>query len=369
MTFRTTDLIIDDITKLDIPKNTISIVLPNKGLKNVPKDFFTKYPFIESIELQGNLLTELNFTVPQTVTFIDLSHNKLDRNSIKVPIPVSLETINVTGNPYHNFMALENAGIIEYGSVTVTNNRITKEPEQRPRNNQATRHIQSKQTPVIDVHRSSIQENVRKSISYILKKRKYTRNSKKEIIKKIYNKYYKNNYFERILNLNNAFWDSLTYYASFDNDIIYDYQNDLACKMIDLLNGIYSIAEETEDTTRMSILESLRTQMEDGTKHCFVGKYTRVVNSLNSFDPNISIDFTSNSEKISNEYNFLKSRITSAIKEKNIEDIYKDLVRELKNHENYNDNPLIQILHRSRKETVTSMTKYMNSLYIPKEEQ
>ncbi len=336
MTYRQINTNVDDITALDIPLDSVAIILCNTGLKNVPEDFFLKFNHLESIELQNNNLTEMCFVIPPTVTFINMAGNKLDRNSIKTVIPETVETIDMTGNPYHNFTALQNAGIINYGNVTVTNQRMIAEEERRVREEIEHRRVhgierferRQEAQVVVDVHHRRLQENVRKSIEYLL--RYNNPGTKSSYIKNMCFRYHNGDYL-KYMNPGCGFYRLLKYYTSFDNDIVYDYENDKVCQIGDLLNSIWNIAKDSENCS--NIIGSLRHQLEDGEKYCFVGKYTRVLNSMTSFDDNIVIDFISNNEKISNEYSFLKT---------------KGLDRET---------------------MVTKMTKYMDSIGIIKDEQ
>lgn len=332
-TFKIINVPVDDITMLEVPLHVTTFVCYGCSLRSIPVDFFMKFNNIESIELQKNNLTEISFEIPQTVTLIDLADNKLDRNAIMTYIPETIENIIVSGNPYHNFMALENARHVTYNSVVMTNNKVIEEENEKKKldkERQREREIQIQEERDIirrqrkimrqygdddddrinlndklivnnkyndadlNVHNYDMQNRIRGNITYLLKKPRNL-NYIKEMIKtheqiqptKI------KNIFDKIMCVFNNndddkdFEKMLIYYNNFTNNIIYDYENELTTTIPRLIEAIWSTAvimNKKED-----ILASLYGQMIDGYKMCFVGKYTRVVNSLASFDNNIEI--------------------------------------------------------------------------------
>lgn len=341
---------IDDITVLDIPINVISIVLNNNNISSIPKNFFKQFKNLENIELAHNKISVLDFIIGSKVSSLDLSYNLLDKNSIK-EIPYYLSFIDVTGNIYHNFQDLQPIYTITYGNVTLTNeksisNIITKKynkfksnmPQVLPdidNNNDDFNYIndfnrlnhqyrindnddtdeddnvtdnyndnvvanvidQNILTNNQNVHYTKIQENVRKTITYIISKKK--KQNYIEILEKIYRKYNRTFFYF----MNNNFNKLLNTYNECTSEIVYSYSgHGKVCTISDLLNGICTIINDTTDEKiQSSMITSLYLQMVDGVSQCFVGKYTRIVNSLSSFDNNINIVNSTISEQMSNK--------------------------------------------------------------------
>ena len=81
-------------------------------------------------------------------------------------------------------------------------------------------------------------------------------------------------------------------YNNLEHTIMYDYEADKGCKMSQLLERIWCIAKHRSEDDKRSIISNLFIQMQDGEKICFVGKFTRVVSTLVSFDPNIKLEIS-----------------------------------------------------------------------------
>lgn len=304
MTFVHVQSHLTNVLELNIPLNSVQIILSENLIVNIPFDFFIKFDKLETIELNNNLLTELNFYIPETVTYLNLENNHIGRNQIKTLIPATLEYVIMTGNPYHNFHGLGNAKNIEYGNVTVTRNDqpvVWNVPINHVQNNKAIEN-----DPIIntDVHASEVGNNIRKSINYIISK-KSSHNYLNEMIK--YNN--KKSLFKNLfyyIGIYDEFSRLLIHYNNIETDIVIDYNTYKVCKISDILNGIWALAKNHSQCENMIL--SLYEQMKDGKDYCFVGKYTRIVNSMTSFDDHILINDISNNEKISNKITYLKSK-------------------------------------------------------------
>lgn len=347
---------IEDIAALEIPLDVISIELCNCSITEVkPDDFFLKFARLETINLQGNKLTRLNFIIPPSVTYIDISFNNLDKgvlglrnkDIITVEVPDTLETIVTTGNPYHFVIELQNAGIVINGNGTHYNPRMGYPNLVNRRN--AVRHNRYEEKEeeedkpagnvVIDVHHSQVQDNIRKSIEYLMKQprdkyyltemiRMYEKPSfisdmmlnirinkyKLQYSNSTSNSWGRDNFDN---NIKETFISLLIYYNSFTNELVYDYTKGLKTSMPRILEAIWSVTKNSDKC--MDILESLLGQMKDGRLYCFVGKYTRVINSLVTFDSNILINDISIEDKIRNKIEQLTA------KEMPVEEIKKEL--------------------------------------------
>lgn len=351
---------IEDISNLDIPLDIISIELCSCSITEInPDDFFLKFTRLETINLQNNKLTRLNFIIQPSVTYIDISNNYLDKgvpglrnkDIITVDIPDTLETIITTGNPYHFVIELQNAGIVINGNGTHYNPRmgypnLVKKIRHGPAfydsdddDDDDNAVNKPAGNVVIDVHHSQIQDNIRKSIEYLMKQ---SRN--KHYIIEMIRMYEKPNFIKDMflnsritgykllysnstnnswgrdnfdVNIKESFGSLLIYYDSFTNELIYDYSKGLVTTMSRILEAIWAVTKNSVKC--MDILESLFGQMKDGKLYCFVGKYTRVINSLSTFDSNIMINDITTEDKIRNKIEQLKA------KEITCEEIKKEL--------------------------------------------
>lgn len=63
-----------DIETLVIHKDVLSISLVSCKIRKIPKNFFEKFTKLESIDLYDNYLISTEFTIPDTVTTINLSY-------------------------------------------------------------------------------------------------------------------------------------------------------------------------------------------------------------------------------------------------------------------------------------------------------
>jgi hypothetical protein len=363
-----------DALEKEIPEGVTVIVLYNASIQSIPRDFFTRFVFLESIELSKNCLTEITFTIPFTVSHIDLSHNLLDRGAIKTCVPNTVETVIMTGNPYHNFLQLENVGETIYGNTTQVGkwknpqrlyspirtaprgfskkiqkrsvaelkehneNNENKEPKEQKENNEnneskepqepqepeqemkeesvelkeetegeGCEEIEESEEPVrepdiVGVHQTQLQDNLKKSITYLLSKEPSKDYLEEMPLRyKEYKEYNQKNsgIFSRFIGLFSTegsdsdsdsvenFERLLTLYNSFANDIIYDYDKELMTNIPRLLESFWTIAKNSEYCH--DILESLYYQMIDGENLCFIGKYARIINSLTSYDNKVFV--------------------------------------------------------------------------------
>jgi ferredoxin-fold anticodon binding domain-containing protein len=338
-TFRLLNTPIGDINKLDVNfEKCMTFILKNVGLREVPKEYFLQFSRLESIELQENELTELNFKVGPSVTFIDLSCNKLYRGAIKEVPPDTVELIDMTGNPYHSYMELQHIGEVVYGNGRQVNHQAIQRVEERRRRPvvmaEAVVEGQIVEAQVVEgqvvepisedsknyitgVHNPNIQNNIRANIVYLLSQVRCP-NYFEELCVAFHTKERANApkqgfitrmFVSKMKEHEKEFRKLLEFYNSFENEIVYDYTNDLATTLPRIIEGVWSIAKESKH--RDDILESLYAQMIDGRDYCFVAKYTRVINSLSSFDNNIKVTGLTVAEMVSMQLQFALEMYTT----------------------------------------------------------
>jgi len=81
-------------------------------------------------------------------------------------------------------------------------------------------------------------------------------------------------------------------YDELTTTVMYNYTRDRGCTMSQILERIWTLAKNSSEEDMKSIVCNLMVQMLDGEDVCFVGKYTRVVSSLVSFDKNIKLEIS-----------------------------------------------------------------------------
>ncbi len=282
----------------DINKNTF-----------LPKNFFVQFANIESIILDYNMFTEPSFIVPKKVTYLSMSYtnadfSKLDVNHVEFfnrEQKTDYLIANVVHRLYQNQHQLD----------------LVQNIVQNPVQNQEIKNV----------HDNVIQDSTKKSLDLIISKREKlcenyiddlieiykTKEDKedKSLMRKFCNiffneKLYK---FKKLLNM----YDSYKI-----ESIVYSYKPYKICTISDILERIcfYILLENTE--SQYNIIENLLIQMEDGIGFCFVGKYTRLMNTLTSFVKDVTIEIPIN-EKISNKILQLNKI------DKPVEDKVKDL--------------------------------------------
>lgn len=323
-----------DINTLEIQDDATSIAIRSCKLRSIDNEFFKRFTKLETIDLFDNALESLNFFIPDTVTNLDISYNKIhDESFIGFNIG-KLEHINLE----YNFLScvpnqIKNIRFNVNGNNFSEQRRIIKnvmnhQPFQPFY--QAPQIIQGQQPlqhPLVNVHETVVQNNTMKSIKYLLKtydKIPYNKNylvDLKMYISKNSSFWY---YFYNIdvLCKNGKFFKLLNLYDAITNQVIYDYSKESKCRIHSLLERIWETSKNRKDIN--SIVENLYHQMSEGKYVCFVGKYTRIINTLSSFDENIEQD-TPFSEKFSTELTKLKVKYT------NNSDIIRDITEFVNN--------------------------------------
>ncbi len=322
-----------DINTLEIQDDTMSIAIRSCKLRNVDNEFFKRFTKLETIDLFDNALESLNFFIPDTVTNLDISYNRIHDESFIGFDVGKLEHINLE----YNFLSrvpdqIKNISFNVDGNNFSEQRRIIKNVMNRQPFQpfyQVLQIIQDQQfeRPPVNVHETVVQNNTMKSIKYLLKTYdKIPYNGNYLIDLKMYisenssfwyyfytvGSSYKNGKFFKLLDL----YDTLT------NQVIYDYSKESKCRIHSLLERIWETSKNKKDIN--SIVENLYHQMSEGKDVCFVGKYTRIINTLSSFDENIEQDIPF-SEKFSIELTKLKAKYI------NNNDIIRDITEFVKN--------------------------------------
>lgn len=298
-----------NIEDLDIPLYCIEISIQSCRLTNIPKDFFMKFKDLESLNLQNNCIENM-IDLPPNLTYFNISYNKLKEFRYDAINNIHLEYIDVKYNYIKEYPIILNMPedlIIDYKGNNQEYDRLNGKINpyiNRGINQNVNRNAKQNIINATNVHETTIQSNTHKSIEYLLStidndndKFKYDSlymlgiiDTYREIIinemtcmKKLFG-----NHGNLILNYKKL----LEYYDELPHNIIYDYSNDKSCTMSQILERIWVIAKNKTEENKKSIICNLIIQIEDGEKHCFVGKFTRVVSSLVSFDENIKIEIS-----------------------------------------------------------------------------
>lgn len=298
-TFNIINETIHDLCSLNIPLDVINISLRSCRIRHIPYDFFAKFNKLESIDLFDNYIDNLNFIIPHKVTYIDLSYNKLHDNAFVNFDPNNIEYM-----------------VLRYNMLTCVPESIKNIECEIHGNNiniikNIVKNIVNDVKKInLDVHQTYIQKSLRKSIMYLMSTYKthpynnnYLYDIKMYISGNVFN-YYINTIFKNTKK--GYFFKLLDIYDSLPSDIIYDFNRDLKCKINNLLERIWELSKHKKEIE--SIIENLYAQLSDGINTCFVGKYTRVINTLSTFDDNIEQDIPF-SEKFIMKLNQLKDII------------------------------------------------------------
>jgi hypothetical protein len=330
-----------DITELNIPLDVLEISIQSCRVNHVPIDFFMRFTQLESLNLQNNYIPILP-NLPPNLTYLNISYNRLTEFILDAANNQRLEFIDIKYNLIPEFPVIINKPeglIIKYKG----NNReydefneldfVAQEAQNRRRRNAIARGINP--VNVVDnrqqileatnVHDSKIQSNTHKSIAYLLgtipTQQELDYDQSKSCFK--YDSYYLLGIIgvygdiikEEMVNMQKMFGNAgnliLSYrallkeYDELNTTIIYDYGLEKGCTMSQILERIWVnskfkrakmgnryIIEPRSIDEQKSIISNLIIQMEDGEKMCFVGKFTRVVSSLVSFDENIQLEIS-----------------------------------------------------------------------------
>jgi hypothetical protein len=339
---RNNDERLTDITQLDIPLDVLEISVQSCRITNCPKDFFMKFILLESLNLQNNYIPILP-DLPPSVTYLNLSYNRLTEFNLDAINNQRLEVVDIKYNLIPEYPDIQNKpeGLIMYYKGNNRNYDAHNELDffaQQAMMRRMGRNVRGRggDGPAIDnhqkiieatnVHDSAIQSNTHKSIEYLLgtiptydELRHYP---DRDAFK------YDNSYCLGIMdvyagiitdemtcmqklfgNSGNLILGHRTLLRSYDDlttTIMYDYGRDKGCTMSQILERIWVnsrfskrqlkngevITERRSDEEQKNIISNLVIQMDDGKDMCFVGKFTRVVSSLVSFDENIKLEIS-----------------------------------------------------------------------------
>lgn len=184
-----------------------------------------------------------------------------------------------------------------------------------------------------DVHQTIIQENIRESIAFLMnsydkfpKDFNYVHDMS-EFYANLKLKDEKSITYENFVLHYKKIKKNILFYTDNNESIVYDYKDNKVCKMKHILERIWAYAKNDKNCD--SIIINLYFQMKEGLDVCFVGQFTRLVNSLSSFINEIEI--MSINEKISNEIIKLKNQ---EFENDLIVEIMKEFMEHLKVSEN-----------------------------------
>jgi len=345
-----------DLKTANFPLTVTSISFRLCNLHSIPKDFFMRYEKLENIDLYANCLTDLDFLIPENVTNMDVSYNKI--NKISTTFPDKFEYINisynfltyipdefknirysisnnsldmkiiykqmignneneqiimidtnlfpgVTGNDIENIEKIGNnrkiGEMVEKVEVEVDYQRIG-------RNLHLQNYRQRNTYTTTNVHDVEISSNTRETIQYLLNSYEQYPPEKYylEDIMKAYLKINNINFFTKYFSFKYYQMSNLlTKVNSIQDKIIYDYGNYKYCQIKDVLERVWAHAKNNKEMP--SIIEHLFINLKEGDDVCFVGKYTRIINTLSSFISEVKYDLPVLS-KISNKIIYLRAQ-------------------------------------------------------------
>ncbi len=337
------DIKLTNITELVIPLDVLEISIQSCRLDNCPKDFFMKFTYLETINLQNNYISIVP-DLPPNVTYLNMSYNRLTEFNINAINNQRLEVVDLKYNLIPNFPVILNKpdGLIIFykgnnknydahneldffGQQAMARRMARNVRDGRPDIYNRNRDRQ-KILEATNVHDSAIQSNTHKSIEYLLGSIPSEDDIRYFPETQCFK--YDHSYFLGIIdiygsiimdelscmqklfgssgNLILSYRTILKEYDDLTTTIMYDYGRDKGCTMSQLLERIWVnskykktilenkkvvINPRTNDEQR-NIISNLIIQMEDGQKQCFVGKFTRVVSTLVSFDENIKLEIS-----------------------------------------------------------------------------
>jgi len=318
-----------DITELGIPLETISISVQSCRLVDIPQDFFMKFTFLESLNLQNNCIAN-HFDLPSNVTYLNLSYNKLTTFVYNAVTNRRLEYLDIKYNLIPTIPVAPGV-IIRYTGNNREYDRINAMDVLDVNNLRGAGarvggggggNMQQQIIEATNVHESVIQSNTHKSIDYLLSSFKDERKFDPAYYKYDYNycigileiygeiiqeelREFKPDLRGLVMNYRKLLND----YNEITTTITYDYGNYKNCTMSDILERIWTFAKNKTKEDKKSIICNLFIQMQDGYDHCFVGKFTRVVSSLVSFDNGIQLEI-SFPIRFGNAIDFMKKKGT-----------------------------------------------------------
>jgi hypothetical protein len=336
-----------NINSLEIPETVNRISLRKCLIRKIPKDFFIKFTQLETIDLYANSIESFDFDFPDTVTTIDLSYNKV--RSVVVHDIKNLEYVNLSFNFMDYFPTnLENIRYdIDHNNIPekllrkqdinraynqafplrFDNGKLQEQPpfqwvhvENNNDNNGAigintgfrpgALLVQDFVRLPDNVHETHIQASTRKSIKYLMeesfniypKEENYFDDILRYRLKKKHGRW---SFIAYALDFLSSSKRTLKYYNSFENRIVYDYTDNKYVTTSQILERIWAHAKNSE--LKDSIMENLFIQMDDGYNFCFVGKYTRLINTLSSFVDKVEAEIPIKTQ-ISNKIVSLKAK-------------------------------------------------------------
>lgn len=336
---RNNDEKLTDLTHLGIPLDVLEISIQSCRITICPKDFFMKFPLLESLNLQNNYIAIVP-DLPPNVSYLNMSYNRLTEFNFDAINNRHLEVVDIKYNLIPEFPTIQNKpdGMIIYYKGNNRNydahneldyfaqQAIARRMGRNIRGQNGQNNNLEKIIEATNVHDSAIQSNTHKSIEYLLgsiptedELRYYPdRDSFKYDhsyclgIMGVYAGIIKDEMtcMERLFgNSGNLILNHRTLLREYDDlttTIMYDYRQDKGCTMSQILERIWVnsrfkkrklsnseiITERRTEEEQKNIISNLIIQMQDGEQQCFVGKFTRVVSSLVSFDENIKLEIS-----------------------------------------------------------------------------
>jgi hypothetical protein len=335
---RNNDEKLTDVVGLGIPIDVIEISIQSCRVTNIPKDYFMKFILLETLNLQNNYIAIIP-DLPPNVTYLNISYNRLVEFNIDAVNNQRLEVLDLKYNLIQEIPVIQNKpeGLIIHYKGNNRNYDAYNELDffaQQALERRIGRNIRGgalvnnleQMKEAANVHDSAIQSNTHKSIEYLLD----TIPTQEEL------EYYPDKWpfrydhfyclgiigiYSSIIvdemtcmqklfgNSGNLILNHRTILKQYDEStttIMYDYGRDKGCTMSQILeriwvnskvkkrklsNGQY-VTEPRSADEQKSIISNLVIQMLDGQDVCFVGKFTRVVSSLVSFDENIKLEIS-----------------------------------------------------------------------------
>ena len=291
--------------------NQTEFIISKCFLFEIPIDFFDEFKQITNIDLSQNLIKELNFNLPTNLVSLNMSYNDLG-SGITIQLPNTLENLNIS---YTHVKTLDNIDI----KINV-NYYYSDVPYIVQRPNVINNGRQNQQ-PIINDHQNKeknvnvhdVQDNIKLLIQKLMSNDSFSIYPPvQDYINELLNIFIKANKINKHCPSRNSSYSSfkryLLMYDNIDECIIYDYNLNKKCKIKHLLERICLYIKINIFQNEM--IENLHKEMIEGATFCFVGKYTRILNTLITFVDEFKIDLISDNDKISNRIIQLKKQYT-----------------------------------------------------------
>lgn len=330
------------LTRLNVkfPTNLITLHINKTRIEDISNVNFLSLIHLEELSLYDNHIVKFTNPIPDKLTELNLSHNKINyvnfdpknlekldlQNNFLKEIPDCLHetpnyiNINYSFNSFDDIITNRSV-LVEINGKKIKppkqdgqdlmkefNRRVKlnnvppprykpKKREQREQRilNHYKDRMKRKQN---NVHETEIQSASRLAIKNLIKLQLNPTKDSISSLKKYYTSRMSILYYIFSSLFKNDFYKELDYFKKANFKYTYDYENMSSVTFVELLGLVHSYIETQED--KHDLYESLKFQIIDGIGYCQTGKVTRILGALISSSDIMKIEKTTN-EKISDK--------------------------------------------------------------------